>query len=124
MEHPAVVRFRTNARGFWGVYRWVVIVFLVSLLCDAASTIHFMVKSGPELEIHPMVRIVARLAGPIAGPLLGALAKAMAGILVAIYCRRFAAHILILTALISFWAAWYNIWGVEMYIPAFMRWLP
>ena len=101
-----------------------VIVFIVSLLCDAASTIHFMVKTGPELEIHPMVRIAARIAGPVAGPLLGALVKAMAGIVVAIYCRRFAAHILILTSLISLWAAWYNIWGVEMYIPEFMRWLP
>ncbi len=101
-----------------------VIVFLVSLFCDAASTIHFMVKTGPELEIHPMVRIAARIAGPVAGPLLGALAKALAGVIVAIYCRRFAAYILILASLISFWAAWYNIWGVNMYYPMFMRWLP
>ena len=119
-----VTRFRNNARGFWGAYRWVLIVFFASLFCDAASTIHFMVKMGPELEIHPMVRIAAKIAGPVAGPLLGALAKALAGIVVAIYCRRFAAHILILASLISLWAAWYNIWGVEMYNPIFMQWLP
>ena len=124
VANPAAARFKNNARGFWGAYRWVVIVFLVSLFCDAASTIHFMVKTGPELEIHPMVRIAARIAGPVAGPLLGALAKALAGVIVAIYCRRFAAYILILASLISFWAAWYNIWGVNMYYPMFMRWLP
>jgi uncharacterized membrane protein len=102
----------------------VLIVFVVSLLCDAASTINFMVKLGPELELHPMVRIAARIVGPVAGPLIGALAKAVAGTIVAIYCRRFAAHILILASLISFWAAWYNVWGVYMYQPAFMPWLP
>ncbi|MDP6544385.1 MAG: hypothetical protein QGH60_10365 [Phycisphaerae bacterium] len=101
-----------------------VIVFLVSLLCDAASTIYFMLQTGPEGEINPMVRIAARIAGPVVGPLFGALVKAVAGIFVAIYCRRFAAYILIPASLISFWAAWYNIWGVKMYAPLFMRWLP
>ena len=124
VEHPATARFRNNARGFWGAYRWLLIVFVVSLFCDAASTIYFMIKLGPELEIHPMVRIAARIAGPVAGPLLGASAKALAGILVAIYCRRFAAYILILASLISFWAAWYNVWGIELYWPIFMRYLP
>ena len=124
VANPAAARFRNNARGFWGAYRWVVIVFLVSLFCDAASTIHFMVKVGPELEIHPMVRIAARIIGPVAGPLFGALVKALGGIVVAIYCRRFAPHILILASLISFWAAWYNIWGINMYNPMFMRWAP
>ena len=114
VAHPALARFRNNARGFWGVYRWVLIVFVVSLLCDAASTIYFMIQMGPEPEIHPMVRIAARIVGPVAGPLLGALVKALAGVIVAIYCRRFAACILILASLISFWAAWYNVWGMEM----------
>ena len=123
-EYPAVVRFRNNARGFWVKYRWVLILFAVSVFCDAASTIHFMLKLGPEPEIHPMVRIAAMIAGPIAGPLLGAAAKVLAGVLVAIYCRRWAAHILILTSVISLWAAWYNIWGFGMYRPIFMQYLP
>ena len=100
------------------------IVFFVSLLCDGASTIHFMVRTGPEPEIHPLVRVAARLVGPVAGPLFGALVKALAGIIVAIYCRRFAAHILILASLISLWAAWYNVWGIYVYSPAFMQWMP
>ncbi len=122
--HPATVRFRNNARGFWTAYKWVLMLFVVSLFCDAASTIYFMLKLGPEPEIHPMVRIAAMIAGPIAGPLLGAAAKVIAGVLVAIYCRRWAVYILILASLISLWAAWYNVWGVEMYCPIFMRYLP
>lgn len=122
--HPAVLRFRNNARGFWTAYRWVLVLFVVSLFCDAASTIHFMLELGPEPEIHPMVRIAAMIAGPVAGPLLGAMAKVVAGLLVSIYCRRWAAYILILASLISLWAAWYNIWGVQMYRPIFMRYLP
>ena len=100
------------------------IVFVVSLFCDAASTVYFMLKLGPGPELNPAVKIVAMIAGPIAGPLLSALAKTVAGILVAIYCRRFAAYILLLVSFISFWAAWYNVWGVELYCPMFMRYLP
>ena len=123
-KHPVVVRFRTNARGFFAAYRWLLLLFLASLFCDAASTIHFMLKLGPEPEMNPAVRMAARIAGPVAGPLIGAVAKSIAGILVAIYCRKFAAYIFILTALISFWAAWYNVWGVELYYPMFMRHWP
>jgi hypothetical protein len=123
-EHPTVARFRKNAQGFFRAYRWLLIVFVVSLFCDAASTVHFMLKLGPEPEIHPVVRIVAIIAGPVAGPLLGALAKTVAGILVAIYCRRFAVYILILASMTSLWAAWYNVWGKELYYPIFMQYVP
>lgn len=120
----AIARFRENSRGFWGVYRWVLIIFVASLLCDAASTTYFMVRTGPEMEINPLVRIASKLFGPIVGPLFGAMVKTVGGIMVAIYFRRFAAYLLILVSLISLWAAWYNIWGIEMYSPMFMRWLP
>jgi len=83
-----------------------------------------MLDLGPEAEIHPMVRIASRLAGPVAGPLLGALVKAVAGVVVSIYCRRWAVHILVTVSLISFWAAWYNVWGVNFYLPYIMQWVP
>jgi hypothetical protein len=124
VENPVAARFRNNAHGFWRAYRWLLIVFAISLFSDAASTIYFMLQRGPEPEIHPMVRMAAMVAGPVAGPLLGALAKIVGGVLVAIYCRKFAAYIFILTAIISFWAAWYNVWGVELYCPIFLRYWP
>jgi hypothetical protein len=71
-----------------------------------------------------VIRVAATIAGPVLGPLLGAFAKTIAGVMVSIYCRRFAVYILVLTAIISFWAAWYNVWGVEMYRPIFMKYLP
>ncbi|MCP4379237.1 MAG: hypothetical protein GY794_24075 [bacterium] len=122
--HPVEARFRNNARGFWKTYKWILIVFFVSLLCDAASTTYFMLETGPESEIHPVVRVAARIAGPVVGPLFGALAKACAGIIVGIYCRRFAIYILVTVTIISFWAAWYNIWGIKLYNPMIMQWLP
>ncbi|MBT3201618.1 MAG: hypothetical protein HN350_17080 [Phycisphaerales bacterium] len=123
-RHPVVARFCNNARGFWAAHRWLLIVFVISLLCDAASTIYFMLQLGPGPEIHPVIRVAATIAGPVLGPLLGAFAKTIAGVMVSIYCRRFAVYILVLTAIISFWAAWYNVWGVEMYRPIFMKYLP
>jgi len=119
-----VETFRANSCGFWETYRWLLLVFFVALLCDAASTIHFMLDIGPEPEVHPMVRIASRLAGPVVGPLLGAFVKAAAGVIVSIYCRRWAAYILIAVSLISLWAAWYNVWGVHSYSPWFMQWIP
>jgi len=123
-EHPAIARFRNNSLGFWDAYKWVLVLFAVAVFLDAASTIRFMLKLGPELEIHPMVRIAAQVAGPVAGPLLGAAAKVLIGVFVAIYCRRWAAYILVATAMISLWAAWYNVWGVNMYYPFFVQYFP
>jgi len=58
------------------------------------------------------VDLVSDLLGPYFGPLAGFAGKAAAGIVAAIYLRRWAACLLVPPALISLWAAWYNIWGV------------
>ena len=125
MVHPIITRFRQNYQGFWRAYCWLIMVYVVALLCDAASTIHFMLKDDAHNEeIHPAINLAARILGPVLGPLFGAVGKAVAGLCVAIYCRRFAPYILITVSIISFWAAWYNIWGSELYVPFFFRYLP
>ena len=78
-------------------------------MCDSLSTIHFMLKYGAAAEAHPAVYFVSLILGPVAGPLLGLLGKAAAGLIVAIYCRRFAHYLFITAIIISLWAAWYNI---------------
>ena len=93
MAHRIVERLRDNSRGFWGAYYWLIIIYLVSVFCDAFSTIHFMHKLGPQAEIHLVIRRVSILFGDTIGPLIGALGKAVAGLLVAIYLRRFAFYI-------------------------------
>ena len=83
-----------------------------------------MLKDGPDFELHIGFVFVSRLFGPIFGPLLGGIAKIVAGIIVSIYCRKFAPYILLAGSIISFWAAWYNIWGVNLYTPNILKWLP
>jgi hypothetical protein len=119
-----VSKFRENYRGFWKDYRWFVVVFVISLFCDAASTMHFMLREGPDVEMHIVIRFISRLLGPVAGPLVGAVGKAVAGVIVGVFCRKFAAYIFITASIISFWAAWYNIWGYQLYTPIIMEWFP
>ena len=118
-----IERFRSNSHGFWSAHRWLMMAFILALFCDAASTVYFMLHVGPEAELHPAVRIISHILGPVAGPLLSASFKAIAGVCVAIYLRRFARHIFFTVAVISFWAAWYNMWGNAVYTPLFMKWL-
>ena len=119
-----VEKFRDNCRGFWRAYRWFIVVFVVAVFCDVASTIYFMTRESAPQEIHPVIRLVSRLLGPIIGPLLSGIGKAVAGIIVAIYCRRFAGYIFAVAAIISLWAAWYNVWGINLYVPNLIRWIP
>jgi len=100
------------------------LLFVIALFCDAASTIHSMLIEGPDVEIHPVIRLVSRTLGPVAGPLVATAGKTLAGLLVAIYCRRFAAYIFVTASIISFWAAWYNIWGFKVYTPLILKWIP
>jgi hypothetical protein len=117
-----ISRFRRNIPGFWKTYRWFIVVFVVALFCDAASTIHFMLRAGPEIEIHPVIRFVSRMLGPVVGPLVAAVGKAFIGLVLAIYLRKFAAHLLITVSIISLWAGWYNIWGYKVYTPMILEW--
>ena len=111
-----------NYRGFFKKYRWFIAVFVVAILCDAVSTMHFMLRIGPDSEMHIIIRYLSKLLGPVAGPLAGAVGKVAAGIIVAIYLRRFALYIFITASVISFWAAWYNMWGYKIYIPKILVW--
>ena len=107
----------------WERYHWIIILFFLSLICDAASTIYFMLRDGPSVEIHLAIRIVSNIFGPIVGPLIGAVGKAIAGIIVAIYLKRFAVYMLVAASIISFWAAWYNVWGCDIYLPNILKWI-
>jgi hypothetical protein len=94
------------------------------MFCDAASTIHFMLETGPESELHPAISFISQILGPVAGPLFGATLKVIVGVFIAIYWRRFAVHIFLIASLVSFWAAWYNVWGSEIYTANIVNWIP
>ncbi len=117
-------RFRANQRGFAARFAWLLAIFGVALLCDAVSTTWFMLQEGPAQEVHPVVRSVSHMLGPIAGPWLGAVWKFCAAVLVAIYLRRWAWLILTVGTILSLWAAWFNVWGKEIYVPNLLHWIP
>ncbi|MCK5271283.1 MAG: hypothetical protein KAJ52_01855 [Sedimentisphaerales bacterium] len=113
-----ITKLKHNLPGFWQANRWFIIFFIMALLCDAASTSYFMQRQGPDVELHPVIRLVSQFMGPYLGPLLGFLGKAVAGLIIGLYLRKWAPYIFITVTIISFWAAWYNIWGHKLdYFP-------
>ena len=119
-----IARFRANCFGFWRKYRWLIAIFVVAALCDGLSTIYFMLRWGASAEVHPIIRLVSHIFGPILGPLLSVSVKAALGIALAIYLRRIAFYILLFSAGLSFWAAWYNFYGYSIYTPRILYWIP
>lgn len=113
---PAVVRFRANCRGYWMRYRLALPLFTLALLCDAISTVHFMRELGATAELHPVVRWASVTCGPVLGPLIGAIGKALACILVTVCWRRYAWSVFLAASVIYLFAAWYNIWGIYLFV--------
>lgn len=75
---------------------------------DAASTIFFMHTVGPHKEIHPIIRELGFALGPTAGPILGKILQILIGMTAVIYLRKYAKHILVITATMYSWAATAN----------------
>ena len=124
MVDSVLRRFRKNRKGFFKSYKWLVAGFLVALMCDALSTVRFMLIRPDDGELHPAVNIAAETLGPVIGPLVGFAGKAIAGLCVSIYCRRWARLILGVAIVMSLWAAWYNIWGIGLYYPNLLQVIP
>jgi len=116
-------RLRANWRGY--VRHWWVFLALTALagLADMATTIRFMLSSGSEGEGHPAIRLVSRAFGPVLGPILGKLCQFAVVILLTVYLRRCALYIFVTVIILYMWAAWYNVWGCELYYPRLLKWL-
>ena len=113
-----VTKLKHNLPGFLQANRWFIIFFIAALLCDTASTSYFMQRQGPDAELHPVIRLTSQSLGPYLGPLLGFLGKAAAGLTIGLYLRKWTPYIFVTVTIISFWAAWYNIWGHKLdYFP-------
>ena len=121
---PIKERFTTNSQGFLRHWWPMLLLYFIALTADGVSTIHFMLNEGSDAELHPVVSFAARVVGPVLGPILGVVGKALAGLIVAVYWRRIAWAILLVPSLLSFWAAWYNLWGWRYYQPAIYLWWP
>jgi len=83
-----------------------------------------MLRDGIDAEVHLLIQYISKLLRPVMGPIAGALGKMFGGIIVGIFLRRFAAYIFVTASIISFWAAWYNMWGYRIYTPIILDWIP
>ena len=93
----------------WQKHRVLIFFLIFGFLFDTLSTIHFMIHDGIYLESHPMVRYSALYFGPVAGTILSAfLYKAITSIFLAMYLKPIRIWILLLPAITSTFAGFYN----------------
>jgi len=118
-----VERFRTNWRGYVREYRVFLILTVLAALADAASTVYFMLRAGSDAEGHPAIRVVAAVMGPVLGPIIGKLCQFIVVVALTVYLRRWAACIFVAVIVLYTWAAWYNVWGCDLYYPRLLEWL-
>ncbi len=114
-------RFRENWKGYVHKYRVLLVLAFLASLADMASTIYIMLIHGPTAEGHPIVRAISFVFGPILGPLLGKAAQFLVAIGVTVFLRRWAVYILVPLIILYGWAAWYNLWGYEVYYPRLLE---
>lgn len=114
---------RKNRVGYFqelAPYLW---LLLVAAFADFLSTYRFMITGSVEDELHPVIRLFSLYLGPLFGPLLGKLGQVVVAIFLSIGFRPVAKIFLILLSIIYFYAAWYNVWGINLYTPRFLTWL-
>ena len=114
-------RLQANLAGYFAKCRWFLLAFSLAAVLDLITTMRFMLADGAENELHPVIRFVSWLLGPIAGPVLGKVCQFIAAVCITIYFRRYAKGILLLATLLYLWAAWYNVWGKNLYVPRLMN---
>ena len=116
-----MTRLRENWVGYVREYRVYLLLVALACLADMASTIHFMVYAGPEAELHPTVRFISQYVGPWLGPVLGKAIQLIVVITLTVFLRRWAIFIFIPVIILYFWAAWYNVWGYQLYYPRLLH---
>jgi len=90
-------------------HRTLLLIYTAAILFDTVSTIHFMVRDGICLELHPLVRVSSYYYGPVLGPVLFAfLFKLFAGLILLFYFKHYARYILRTASAIAFVAGLYN----------------
>lgn len=116
-------RFRMNWEGYIREFRVFLILTVLAAVADAGSTIYFMLRAGPDAEGHPAIRMISAVFGPILGPIIGKLCQLTVVVALTIYLRRWAIYIFVAVIILYAWAAWYNIWGCDLYYPRLLDWL-
>ena len=119
-EHLST-RWNANRPGYFSAFGPYLALAFVAAAADFWSTYSVMASEGAECELHPAIRLVSYLLGPFVGPLIGKLAQCSALIVVTVLWRPYARVIFIPVTVLYLYAAWFNLWGNELYTPLFVR---
>jgi hypothetical protein len=110
-----------NRLDYLREFRLYLIILLLAAALDFLSTWSFMSTGSPEDELHPVIRWVSMIAGPFVGPLIGKIGQIVALVILTVFFRAYARIIFVPVAMIYLYAAWYNTWGVDLYVPFWTR---
>ena len=110
-------RFRLNWEGYIRQYRVLLILTILAAVADAFSTAYFMSRTGPDAEGHPLIRLISVVLGPIFGPIISKSCQFSVIVVLTVYLRRWATYIFVAVIILYIWAAWYNVWGCDLYYP-------
>ena len=102
------IRFQRNSKNFLEDNHYLITLLIIAAVVDAASTIYFMHMVGPQKEIHPIIRELGFILGPTLGPIFGKILQITVGLVAVIYLRKYAKHIIAITAVMYSWAATAN----------------
>lgn len=108
-----VERFHVNSEGYIREYRIFLVLTVIAAVVDAASTIYFMLRTSPDVEGHPAIRLISIVFGPIFGPIVSKLIQLTVIVALTVYLRHWATYIFVAVIILYTWAAWYNLWGCD-----------
>jgi hypothetical protein len=109
------LKYQRNLRGFWELHKYRLYILVAAATLDCLSTIHFMLLTGPERELHPHIRIISSFLGPIAGPVLGKVLQLVLGVGITVYVRKYARLILISASVLYLYAFWHNLYMMDFF---------
>jgi len=116
-------RFWTNWEGYIRQYHVLLVLTFLAALADAVSTVYFMLQAGTDAESHPAIRLISIVFGPVLGPVISKLCQLSVIVALTVYLRCWAVYIFVAVIILYAWAAWYNIWGCDLYYPRLLYWL-
>ncbi len=102
-------QLRANWNGYLARYWLLLILLALAAIADMLSTVFFMIIDGPEVEGHPIIRLLSIALGPVLGPVVGKLCQFAAAVVLTVYLRRWAIYIFVTVIILYAWAAVYNI---------------
>ena len=122
VEHVSA-RWRARWGGYLAAFAPYLAVSFIAAAADFWSTYSFMSAEGVGDELHPAIRLLCWVLGPFLGALLGKLIQYAALVAVTVLWRPYARIIFIPVTVLYLYAAWWNLWGKDLYTPLFVKWL-